>query len=152
MHNPAPVLEIDTHKLLWDFDIHTDHQISARKTRPNNNQQQKREFTKFWPQNKTEKNVKRRLSISTLQENWKKISNMKVTIIPILIGAFGTVTKGLLKGLEDSEVGSRVEDHPNDSIIENGQNTEKSPGDLRRLAVTSNSRERPSAKRWCEKL
>ena len=27
-------------------------------------------------------------------------------------------------------------DHPNDSIIENGQNTEKSPGDLRRLAVT----------------
>ena len=26
---------------------------------------------------------------------------MKVTIIPIVIGAFGTVTKGLLKGLED---------------------------------------------------
>ena len=27
-------------------------------------------------------------------------------------------------------------DHPNNSIIEKGQNTEKSPGDLRRLAVT----------------
>ena len=27
-------------------------------------------------------------------------------------------------------------DHPNDSIIENDQNTEKSPGDLRRRAVT----------------
>ena len=27
-------------------------------------------------------------------------------------------------------------DHPNNSIIENGQNTEKSPGDFRRLAVT----------------
>ena len=26
-------------------------------------------------------------------------------------------------------------DHPNDSIIENGPNTEKGPGDLRRLAV-----------------
>ena len=34
---------------------------------------------------------------------------MKVTIIPIVIGAFGTVTKGLLKGLEDLEVGGRVE-------------------------------------------
>ena len=34
---------------------------------------------------------------------------MKVTIIPIAIGAFGTVTKGLLKGLEDLEVGGRVE-------------------------------------------
>ncbi len=22
MHNPAPVLENDMHKLLWDFDIH----------------------------------------------------------------------------------------------------------------------------------
>ena len=34
---------------------------------------------------------------------------MKVAIIPIVIGAFGTVTKGLLKGLEDLEVGGRVE-------------------------------------------
>ena len=33
---------------------------------------------------------------------------MKVTIIPIVIGAFGTVTKGLLKDREDLEVGSRV--------------------------------------------
>ena len=34
MHNAAPVLENDTHKLLWDFDIHTDHQISARRPNP----------------------------------------------------------------------------------------------------------------------
>ena len=39
----------------------------------------------------------------------KKLWNMKVTIIPIVIGAYGTVTKGLLKGLEDLEVGNRVE-------------------------------------------
>ena len=31
MHNPAAVLENDTHKLLWDFDIQTDHLISARR-------------------------------------------------------------------------------------------------------------------------
>ena len=30
---------------------------------------------------------------------------MKVTIIPIVIGVLGTVTKGLLKGLKDLEVG-----------------------------------------------
>ena len=34
---------------------------------------------------------------------------MKVTIIPIVVGAFGTVTKGLLKDLEDLEVGGRME-------------------------------------------
>ena len=31
MHNPAPVLENPTHKLLWDFDIQADHLISARR-------------------------------------------------------------------------------------------------------------------------
>ena len=31
MHNPATVLENDTHKLLWDFDKQTDHLISARR-------------------------------------------------------------------------------------------------------------------------
>ena len=61
---------------------------------------------------------------------------MKVTIILIVIGAFGTVIEGLLKGLEVLEVGGRVGINPNYSIIENGQNTEKSPGDLSRLAVT----------------
>ena len=39
----------------------------------------------------------------------KKLWNMKVTIVPIVIGAFGTITKGLLKGLGDLEVGGREE-------------------------------------------
>ena len=30
---------------------------------------------------------------------------MKVTIVPIVISALGTVTKGLLKALEDLEIG-----------------------------------------------
>ena len=36
--NPAPVLENDSHKLLWGFNIQTDHLIPAR---PHNNQQKK---------------------------------------------------------------------------------------------------------------
>ena len=31
MHNPVPVLENDSHKLLWDFNIQTDHLIPARR-------------------------------------------------------------------------------------------------------------------------
>ena len=34
---------------------------------------------------------------------------MKVMIVPIVIGALGTVAEGLLKGLDDLEVGGRVE-------------------------------------------
>ena len=60
---------------------------------------------------------------------------MKVTIVLIVIGALGTITKGLLKGLEDLEIGGQA-GSPNDSIGKNGQNPETSPGDLRRLAVT----------------
>ena len=47
MYNTATVLENDSRKLLWDFEIHTDHLISAR--RPDliiiN---KKRELAKLW--------------------------------------------------------------------------------------------------------
>ena len=70
-----------------------------------------------------------------LDRELKKLRNMKVTIMPVVIGAFGTLTKGLLKRLEDLEAGGRVEPIQTTALL-NGQNTEKSPGDLRRLAVT----------------
>ena len=44
-----------------------------------------------------------------LARELKKLWNMKVTIVPIVIGAFSTISKWLLKGLEDLEVGGRVE-------------------------------------------
>ena len=31
MHNPESVVENDIHKLLWDFNIQTDHLIPARR-------------------------------------------------------------------------------------------------------------------------
>ena len=42
---------------------------------------------------------------------------MKLTIIPIGIGAFATVTKGLLKGLEDLDVGGLVETIPTTILV-----------------------------------
>ena len=62
---------------------------------------------------------------------------MKVTVIPIVIGSLGTITKGLIKRLEDFEKKRTSGDHPNYCIIEISENTEKSPGDFRGLAVTS---------------
>ena len=34
---------------------------------------------------------------------------MKVTIVPLVIGSFGTITKRLLKSLEELEVSGQVE-------------------------------------------
>ena len=64
----------------------------------------------------------------------KKLWSMKVTIIPIVIGAFDPVTKGLLKGLEDLEVGCRVETIQTTTLLKTARIL--SPGDLRRLAIT----------------
>ena len=55
-----------------------------------------------------------------------------MTVIPIVVGAHG-------KGLEELEIRARVETIPNSSIIKIGQNTEKSPGVVKRLAVTKTS-------------
>ena len=65
---------------------------------------------------------------------------MKVTIIPIVIGAFGTVTKGLLKGLEDLEVEGRVKHC--------GERSEYREESWRpeETCYLSNSGERPSVK------
>ena len=67
-----------------------------------------------------------------LAKKLKKLWNMKVTVIPIVIGALGTLTKGFVQGLEDLEIIGRVETIQTTAI---GQNTEKSPGDFDRLAV-----------------
>ena len=52
-------------------------------------------------------------------------------VIPIIIGALEIIPKGLVNGLQEISG-----DHPDYNIIKIGQNTEKSPGDLRTLAVT----------------
>ena len=61
MHNPAPVRENATHKLLWDFNIQTDHLIPARRpdlkiiNKKKENLQNSQFYCPGWPQNKAER-------------------------------------------------------------------------------------------------
>ena len=105
MHNPASVLENDTHKLLWHFDIQTDHLISARQPDLkiiNNNKRRTCRIVNFIvPADhriklKESKNKDKYLDLT---RELKKLWNTKVTFISIVIGALGTVTKGLVRGL-----------------------------------------------------
>ena len=114
MHNPEPVLENDIHKLLWDFDIQTHHLILVRRPGLIIINKKKKicktvDFTVPADHRIKLKEYEKRDKYLDFDRELKKLWNMKVTIIPIVIGAFGTVTKGLLKGLEDLEVGGRVE-------------------------------------------
>ena len=114
MHHPAPVLENDSHKLLWDFNIRTDHLIPAR--RPDLIIINKRKRICKIVDSAVPADHRINLKESEKKDKYfdlarelKKLWNMKVTIVPIVIGALDTVTKGLLRGLKDLEVGRRVE-------------------------------------------
>ena len=69
-----------------------------------------------------------------LARELRKLLNIRVTVIPIVIGALGTIPKGLEKDWKGWKSTNRH--HLHNNIVEIGQNTEKNPGDLRCLAVS----------------
>ena len=111
MHNPAPVLENNTHQLLWDFNIETDHLILTR--RPyliiiNKKKIICKSVDFAVPaDHRINLNECAKNKYLNLARELKRLWSMKVTIVPFVTGAFGTIIKGLLKGLEDLEVGGR---------------------------------------------
>ena len=114
MHNPVSVRKNDTHKLLWDFSIKTDHLIPARRLDLIIINKEKRtckivDFAVPADHRINLKECEKKDKYIDLARELKKLWNMKVTNVPIVIGAFGTINKGLLKGQEDLEIGKRVE-------------------------------------------
>ena len=113
MHDPASVLENDIQTPMRLWYTSGSHNLS-QKTRPNNKQQKKKNFQNYVLAVPANHRIKLKESEKKdkyfdLARELKKPWNMKVTIIPIFIGAFGTVTKWLLKELEDIEVAEWVE-------------------------------------------
>ena len=113
--NPASVLENDAHEFLWDFDIQTDHLISTRRPHLIKINKTKKitckivNFAVPADHRIKLKESEKKDKYLDLARELKKLWNMKVTIIPIGIGAFVTVTKWLLKGLKDLEIRGWVE-------------------------------------------
>ena len=68
---------------------------------------------------------------------------MKVTIVLFVIGAFGTKTKGLLKGLKDLEAGGRVEIIKMTALLRTAR-IPRSVLETRGDCCHSNSSEKPS--------
>ena len=53
-----------------------------------------------------------------LPRDLKKLWNMKVKGIPIVVGALGTVPKGLEKGLENLEIRGRIDTIQNTALLQ----------------------------------
>ena len=98
MHNPAPVLENDTHKIQWDFNIQTDHLMLAR--RPDliiiNKRKRISKIVDFAVPADHRINLKeseKKDKYLDLARELKKLWNMKVTMVSIVIGTLGAITK-----------------------------------------------------------
>ena len=97
-----------------NFNIQTDHLIPARKPDLIIINQKKRickivDFAVPADHRINLKECAKKDQYLDLARELKRLWNEKVSILSIVIGAFGTISKGLLKVLEDLEVGGRVE-------------------------------------------
>ena len=127
MHNQAPILENDAQIYMRLWQTHRSPNL-GQKTRPYRRQKRPEDQTLSTKKKKKKickivdfavpadhriklKECEKKDKYLDLTRGLKKKKqwNMKVTIIPIVIGVFGTVSKGLVKGLEDMEAGGRVE-------------------------------------------
>ena len=112
-HNPKSVLENDTKTPLGFWD--TNGLLSLGQTTKPYNYQPKKGTCKIMDfAVQTDHSVKLKESEKKdkyldLTRELKKLWNIKVKFIPIVIGALGTVTKELMKGLEDIEIRGRLE-------------------------------------------
>ena len=74
-----------------------------------------------------------------------------MTIIPIVMGTFGTITKGFLKGMEDLEVGERVQTIQTTSQLRTARILRRvleTWGDL----LSFKLQWKTISQNWCEKL
>ena len=65
----------------------------------------------------SEKSEKKRDKFSDFAREIEKLYNMKITKIPVVIGVFGTISKGMVRELEEFEIEQWDPDYPNYSTV-----------------------------------
>ena len=107
-HEPQPVTENEKLKILWDFTVQTDHIVEARRPDMMIIDKEKKSclIVDFAVPSDHRIEIKEREKIEKYQDlkrEVQKLWNMKAKIIPIVIGALGTIPKTLQKQLEQIE-------------------------------------------------
>ena len=99
MHKPESVLVNETHKPLWDLKYKRRSYL-RQKTRLNNSQNRS-DFVVPADHRVNLKECETKDKYPDLARDLKTLWNMKMTMIPIVISALGTVPKLLIMGQED---------------------------------------------------
>ena len=101
MHKPESVLENETHKILWNFEIQMDHLILTRTP-------DQEDFTVLVDPSVKIKESEKIDKYLDLTRELKKLWNLRVKVIPVVFGALETVSRSQEKGLEELEISGRI--------------------------------------------
>ena len=103
-HMPKPVYEEGDVTVLWNQAVHTDREVTAN--RPDIIIKNKKEKTctlidvAIPAKRNVQKEAERKLKYKSLCIEIQRIWNLKFTIMPVIIGAIGILTKSLRENLE----------------------------------------------------
>ncbi|XP_068707817.1 uncharacterized protein [Montipora foliosa] len=102
-HQPETVLENNDYKLLWDYNIQTDHQMSARRPDVINKQEQTCQVIDIAVPEDTAVKAKEEEKLEKYQDLAREIQKMwsvRTQVLPVVIGALGTAPKRLESNLK----------------------------------------------------
>ena len=112
-HEPEKVVENDSWKILWYFTIQTDHVIEARRPDMVIIDKTKNEckiiyFTCPFDGRIEEREKDKMKGYNDLKRELKKILDMPVKVIPVVVGTLGTTPKKLRQRLSDIGIETRI--------------------------------------------
>ncbi|MEL6846822.1 MAG: hypothetical protein AAFP02_26760, partial [Bacteroidota bacterium] len=107
-HQPIAVIENEQAKLLWDFSIRTDRVIQAH--RPDitlvdkcKNKVSLIDVAVPWDSRVEDKEREKKEKYQDLRLELRRLWDMPVEIVPIVIGALGTIPKALRRNMDELE-------------------------------------------------
>ena len=112
-HQREVVIENDSCKILWNFTVHTDHFITARRPEmifidKELNKCQIIDFAIPYDTRVDDKEVERIEKYLDLARKLKKVWSMNVTVVPLVVGALGTPAKAIEKRLKNTGIETKI--------------------------------------------
>ena len=109
-------------KIIWDFEIQADPLISTRRQDLEIIDKKKRTNSQVDCSVSTSNRVnikesEKRDQYVVIASKLRKLWNIMVTVIPLVIGVHGTIIKGLKMGLEELDTRGRFETFPSIALL-----------------------------------
>ena len=112
-HEPEKVVENDSWKILWDFTIKTDYVIEARRSdmviiNKTKNEYKISDFACPFDSRIEEREKDKMTDYNNLKRELKKIWDMPVKVIPLVVGVLGATPKKLKQRLSNTRIETRI--------------------------------------------